>query len=72
MSTASSCLQPGFGRSAGRPELNWDNSLLRGDHRQLAAFRQGAGDDMGIMLDINFHFKTEGFARVADRWRRSI
>ena len=31
----------------------------------LAAFRQGAGPDMGILLDTNFNFKTEGYIKVA-------
>ena len=31
----------------------------------LAAFREGAGPEMGIMLDINFNFKTEGYLEVA-------
>ena len=31
----------------------------------LAAFREGAGPDMGILLDTNFNFKTEGYIKVA-------
>jgi L-alanine-DL-glutamate epimerase-like enolase superfamily enzyme len=31
----------------------------------LAAFREGAGHDMGILLDSNFNFKTEGYIKVA-------
>ena len=57
---------PGFGRTAGHPELNWDNRLLRNVRDQLTAIRDAVGPDMGLMLDINFHFKTEGFRRVAD------
>ena len=57
---------PGFGRSAGWPELNWDNRLTRGVTTQLMAIREAVGPDMGIHLDINFHFKTEGFKRIAD------
>jgi len=56
---------PGFGRSPGWPELNWTPEILRTIHDDLAAFRAGAGPEMGIMLDVNFHFKTEGFRRVA-------
>jgi galactonate dehydratase len=56
---------PGFGRTPGHPELNWDNALLRGVSEQLGAIRGAVGPDMGLMLDINFHFKTEGFRRVA-------
>ena len=57
---------PGFGRTPGWPELNWDNRLLRGVTEQLTAIRDAVGPDMGIHLDINFNFKTEGFKRIAD------
>ena len=57
---------PGFAYTAGWPELNWDQRILRWAADGLAALRQGAGPDMGIMLDINFNFKTEGFRRVAE------
>lgn len=57
---------PGFGRTPGWPELNWTPEILTAIERTLGAIRDGAGDDVGLMLDVNFHFKTEGFARVAD------
>jgi galactonate dehydratase len=57
---------PGFGRTVGWPELNWDNRLVRGVTEQLMAIRAAVGPDMGIHLDINFNFKTEGFKRIAD------
>jgi L-alanine-DL-glutamate epimerase-like enolase superfamily enzyme len=57
---------PGFGRTPGWPELNWDQTLTRGVTDQLMAIRSAIGPDMGLMLDINFHFKTDGFRRVAD------
>jgi galactonate dehydratase len=57
---------PGFGRTAGWPELNWDNRLTRGVTQQLSTIRQAVGPDMGIHLDINFNFKTEGFKRIAE------
>ena len=50
--------RPGHRRRAGR--------------RRLAAFRQGAGPEMGILLDLNFNFKTEGYIKLARRWSRSI
>ncbi len=56
---------PGFGRTPGWPELNWDASVVRATADTLAACRAGAGPEMGLMLDVNFHFKTEGFKRVA-------
>jgi L-alanine-DL-glutamate epimerase-like enolase superfamily enzyme len=56
---------PGFGRSPGWPELNWDNRLLRGLTEQLAVIREAVGPEMGIHLDVNFNFKTEGYKRIA-------
>jgi len=56
---------PAFGRAAGWPELNWDNALLGDLTRELMTIRDAVGPEMGIMLDTNFHFKTEGFLRVA-------
>ena len=57
---------PGFGRTPGFPELNWDNRLTRGVTQQLSVIREAVGPEMGIHLDINFNFKTEGFKRIAD------
>ena len=56
---------PGFGRTPGWPELNWDNRLLRGVTEQLAVIREAVGPEMGIHLDVNFNFKTEGYKRIA-------
>jgi L-alanine-DL-glutamate epimerase-like enolase superfamily enzyme len=56
---------PGFGRSPGWPELNWDNAIVKAAADTVAACRAGAGDEMGLMLDVNFHFKTEGFRQIA-------
>lgn len=57
--------QPGFARSAGGPELNADGATIAAIENGLAAFRQGAGPEMGILLDTNFNFKTEGYIKVA-------
>ena len=56
---------PGFGRTPGWPELNWDNRLIRGVTEQLAVIREAVGPDMGLHLDVNFNFKTEGYKRIA-------
>ncbi len=57
---------PGFAYTSGWPELNWNHDIVRAATDGLSALRQGAGPDMGIMLDINFNFKTEGFRRIAE------
>ena len=59
---------PGFARNLeqpGFPELNPDRHVLRALEHQLAAFREGAGPDMDILVDLNFNFKTEGFLKAA-------
>ena len=57
--------QAGFNRGLGFPELNADPAVLAGIADALAAFRQGAGPEMGLHLDVNFNFKTDGFIKVA-------
>jgi galactonate dehydratase len=56
---------PGFGRSQGAPELNGEAWLIDLIVKQMEAFREGAGPDIGLKLDLNFNFKTEGYIRVA-------
>jgi L-alanine-DL-glutamate epimerase-like enolase superfamily enzyme len=56
---------PCFGHTPGWPELNPDRDFLLSLDRQLAALREGAGEDAALMLDVNFHFKPEGLREVA-------
>ena len=57
---------PGFARRGpGFPELNAERYVLKVLPNQLAAFREGAGPDVDILVDLNFNFKTEGFLKVA-------
>jgi L-alanine-DL-glutamate epimerase-like enolase superfamily enzyme len=58
--------RPGFGYGTGYPELNWNPQVVRAAHDTAMALRQGAGPDVGVMLDVNFHFKTEGVIRIAE------
>ena len=55
---------PGFTSTPGWPELNVDKKLIEGLQAQLLALREGAGRDIGIHLDLNFNFKTEGYLQV--------
>lgn len=55
---------PGFARSPGWPELNADRSVIRALREQLEALRDGAGPEVGILLDLNFNFKTAGYLQV--------
>ena len=55
----------GFGRGDGYPDLNADRYVLDALRKELAAFREGAGTDMDILVDLNWNFKPEGFLKVA-------
>jgi len=55
----------GFGRGDGYPDLNADRYVLQAIRAELEAFREGAGRDMDILVDLNWNFKTEGFVQVA-------
>jgi L-alanine-DL-glutamate epimerase-like enolase superfamily enzyme len=55
----------GFGRGDGYPDLNADRYVLEALRNELAAFREGAGKDMDILVDLNWNFKPEGFLKVA-------
>ncbi len=57
---------PGFGRTEGWPELNWDEALLADIGRQLGVIREAVGPEFGIMLDLNFNLRTEGYLRFAE------
>ena len=55
--------RPGFGTPM-TLDLNVDRNVLRQLRAHLEAFRDGAGPDMDILLDLNFHAKTEGFLKI--------
>ncbi|MEA2871699.1 MAG: hypothetical protein QOH67_1675 [Hyphomicrobiales bacterium] len=55
--------RPGFG-SPYYPELNIDKTVLRNLHMHLEALRDGAGPDVGLLLDLNFNAKTEGYLKI--------
>ena len=56
---------PGFCRGDGFPELNADPVVVRAMRDQLAAFREGAGAEIELLVDLNFNFRTEGFLKMA-------
>jgi len=55
---------PCFNMPAGYPELNIEKEVIRELIPQLEAFRDGAGPDMDILLDLNFNAKTEGLKQL--------
>lgn len=56
---------PGFAKSAGGPELNVDRKLLRGIEEYVSVWRSAVGGEFGLILDLNFNFKTEGYLEIA-------
>src|SRR3982751_1737543 len=55
--------RPGFG-SPYFPELNIDSTVLTNLHMHLEALRDGMGPDLGLLLDLNFNAKTEGYLKI--------
>ncbi|MGH7092473.1 MAG: mandelate racemase/muconate lactonizing enzyme family protein [Stellaceae bacterium] len=56
---------PGTGNPPGFPELNVDGAIVDAAVDQLSAFREGAGKGVGLHLDTNFNYKTDGFIKLA-------
>jgi len=46
-------------------DRNIDGAFIAGVKDVLAAFRQGIGPRTGLMIDLNFSERTEGFRRIA-------
>ena len=57
---------PGHGVGPGYPALNPDAEMLRALERQLDAIRKGSST-IGLMVDLNFNFKREGFRQILHR-----
>jgi L-alanine-DL-glutamate epimerase-like enolase superfamily enzyme len=55
----------GAGSLGGFPELNVSDAIVGALVDQLAAFRDGAGLGVKLMVDLNFHYKPDGYKRLA-------
>src|SRR5580700_10847334 len=55
----------GYGNQPGHAALNLERHTLDGITATLRAFREGAGPKMNLHLDSNYHFKSEGYIRIA-------
>jgi L-alanine-DL-glutamate epimerase-like enolase superfamily enzyme len=55
----------GWRMGPGFLDRNPDGSLIAAIGDQLAAFREGLGPQAGLMLDLNFGQRPEGFRRIA-------
>jgi galactonate dehydratase len=54
----------GFGGPPFMAEVNVDRKILRDIRRTLELLCEGAGPDMDMLIDLNFHAKTEGFIEI--------
>ena len=55
--------RPGFGTPF-EPARNVDRSILRQLMAHLEALRDGAGDEVDLLLDLNFNCATEGYLTI--------
>lgn len=57
----------GFRIAPGFLDRNYDAWQLEAVAEQMAAFREGLGPQAGLMLDVSFSQRTEGYIRMARR-----
>jgi len=55
---------PGFAKSEGGPEMNADQEILKAIDTWIGALRSAVGDDIAIVIDLNYNFKTEGYIKI--------
>ena len=56
---------PGVG-SPFKPERNVDRKLIASVRSHLTALQEGVGEDVGVMIDLNFNARPEGFMSLVD------
>src|SRR5439155_11925505 len=56
---------PGFSSGMGTTDGVLTVEILRAIENLIGTFRQAVGPDVGIALDLNYNFKTEGASRIA-------
>ena len=54
---------PGFGHPF-QPDQNVERHVIRQLRAHLEAFRDGAGPDLDILVDLNYNAKPEGYLRI--------
>ena len=54
---------PGFGRPF-QPDQNVERHIIRQLRAHLEAFRDGAGPDLDILVDLNYNARPEGYLRI--------
>jgi len=58
---------PGQGRGVAHPDRNITIDEIDAAVDQMSALREGAGPGVRLMLDLNFHFKPEGYKILAKK-----
>ncbi len=56
---------PGFGRGMNTTDGVASVEILRAIERLVGTFRDAVGPDVGVALDLNYNFRTEGAMRIA-------
>lgn len=56
---------PGFFKSIGGPELNLSGELLNSIVAYIKELRRALGNEIEIILDLNFNFKPEGYKTIS-------
>ncbi|MFH0732477.1 MAG: mandelate racemase/muconate lactonizing enzyme family protein [Candidatus Omnitrophota bacterium] len=58
-------MMQGFGGGYGTTDQDVTKSMIKNLESLIKTFRKAAGEDIGICLDLNFNFKTEGNILIA-------
>lgn len=56
---------PGFGKSLGGPQLDISPDIISNLTKYIGKIREAGGESFGIILDLNFNFKNEGYTQIA-------
>lgn len=56
---------PGFGVGPDSTDQNVSRKIVKALESLIGTFRKAVGEDIDIILDLNFNFKTEGYIQVA-------
>lgn len=61
---------PGFGLGIDSTDRNISRKIINALESLMGTFRKAVGEDVDIILDLNFNFKTEGYIQVAKAMER--
>ncbi len=55
----------GFQGGSGTMDQNYSRKIIRSLERLVSSFKEGGGDDLDVIVDLNFNFKAEGNLKIA-------